>query len=249
MIEQGELALLKTPYFRKGPARLEGDVIVVDQARGEDYSPVSHRDLVFRFARTLDPRDAIKFAREFGTLRRYDAGQPEWREPFALWQEQGADVAALLRLYRVLQKAGAGDQAARRVLFDAYWPRIAAGWSSPPETEEAIERAISAWVSKHVSERAEGASLGVEAANLYASAGRPLGVLGEFFLRIRAPDLLTYIYAALAEAMAMKVPLGACQDCGQVFQLGRRQQRYCTPAHSVRARNRRRHENQVAAGS
>ncbi len=92
-------------------------------------------------------------------------------------------------------------------------------------------------------------TLRYESAAVTVVNGRPLGGPADFVFRYDANDLLTYVYCDLAEKINTKVALSECLECGEAFRITNRRQRYCTPAHSVRARNRRRHESQVAAAS
>jgi len=60
----------------------------------------------------------------------------------------------------------------------------------------------------------------------------------------RTPDLLTTIYHQVALLVTASIPLRACADaeCRRWFSMTDPRQRYCSPAHAARVRQRRRKE-------
>ena len=61
---------------------------------------------------------------------------------------------------------------------------------------------------------------------------------GQLALSVRAPTLLGYIYAHVAQAIASKKPMRACRECGAIFVVDNARQQFCRPACSKRGRQR-----------
>jgi hypothetical protein len=61
---------------------------------------------------------------------------------------------------------------------------------------------------------------------------------GQFEMRVEAKNLLDYCYLTVAQALTRE-PLAACPECGRVFVVEDKRQKYCRPACAARARFRR----------
>src|SRR5215216_1043245 len=103
------------PRWVRGTARIEGDEVVLDCGRAEEYVIHAAKDLPFdlAFLAPLSGRFGLELARVVPFVRRYGllwhrpggADDGELREPLDAWQEAAADIAFTIEWYRRLREA------------------------------------------------------------------------------------------------------------------------------------------------
>jgi hypothetical protein len=233
------------PDWLRGPARLEGEWVVLDDSKAEQYQPLSEADLLFDLADLRRPDDAIAFARRYGLLR-HGLDATTFREPFADWLEAAYTLANLLGLYRLIRAAMDGDDEASQTLWEVWEPRLRPALEPPPQTDSELLIGASQALAAFVSDGLRGVELRINSDVEWGvgpdnGPGRPDG----FRLAPQPPDLLGLAYFALAMLINLRAPLAACEDCGRHFSPSDPRQRFCTTTCAARTRRRRWRERHV----
>ena len=106
--------------WRRGPAWVEGDDIVMDLARSTPYLPLAEPGVGVELARVRTPDEAAAFVERFGMLRAtrerrlLEFARPEnpgapLREGFAHFEAAAADLQRILESALVVRRAASGD--------------------------------------------------------------------------------------------------------------------------------------------
>lgn len=108
--------------WRRGPAWVDGDNIVMDLRRSTDYQPLAEPHVGVELSRVRTPKDATAFVQRFGMLRatREDhrvvqqmrAPEGRWaplREGFVDFEAAALDLHGILEDALLIQKAAGGD--------------------------------------------------------------------------------------------------------------------------------------------
>jgi hypothetical protein len=231
------------PRWVRGPARIEGDEVVLDCGRAEEYDIPTAKDLPFdlAFLAPLSARFGLQLARVVPFVRRYgllrhgpeesDAG--ELRERLDDWKEAAAEMAFILEQYRQLREA------VRTNSLEPVRPLIDA-WSAGPATFSVNESEYLAQLSAVFAERMtahlQGCTVGMTAAAvLNVKDSRP----GRFLVTFHPPDLVAAAYVRLVQSIVSQAPLEECPGCGRIFEPESGKQKYHSKACATTTRGRR----------
>jgi hypothetical protein len=237
------------PLWARGPAKVIGDEVVLDEDRAEDYPmelTADSNDLVLQLARMAadwdnrDSRDIVTFVRRNGLLWHgaRDLGTGGCRESLSEWWEEARLIAVLLSLYNELTKVAANKQApllrdALAELVSFYGVDVDAG---DQDSDRELAEAGSLYLAEVLTERQESCDVGVT-----SSLGLALKIREpDYFLRaINPPDLLTAAYVALSDIIVNHAPMKECPGCGRMFVQESGKQKYCTKSCASTSRWRR----------
>ncbi len=211
--------------------------------------PVGQRGLFWDLQAIHAPADVPPFVAKWGLLRsghRDDAARPE---PWSDWEATAQRFRLILSLNaRVQQAVGGGDDAGEALqqldgLADAMTTGLGAE-RRPADDTELVQQATG-FVARAVDLGLEDVRTGLAAAFEWGlgSDGAP-GNAGTYVLTAHPADLVGHAYHELALHLANRVPTRICPECGIVFPVGHRRQKYCTEECGARARYRRWQERQ-----
>jgi hypothetical protein len=235
------------PHWVRGPARIDGDEIVLDEDRAKAYFLYQPTDLLFDLAdiaadpSNLDPRRATAFVRRYGLLWHgaEDLGTGRCRESLERWWTESYALAVTTDLYARLREAVATDSAhpLRAMPFD-FMQFIEGG---DPEDDEFYIESASLVLAEAISLKLEGCNVGIASSlGVDVEQRSPL----HFLLAQNPPNLVAAAYAQLAMAMVNRIPIEECQGCGRMFIPKSGKQKYCTPTCASTTRWRRWNQKQ-----
>ena len=230
----------------RGPGKLEGDFIVLDRARATEYDPMETTGLVFDLAALRRPTDALPFVRQYGLLFHgpHDH-EEEFRESWSEWERSWGVLSFLLNVYVTLKKAVQGDVIAGHELRTNWAEVIQSQDDDAPPTDESFYLHVTNVLAAATISGLEKVEVGIAAAHGLAKDGKRLGGAGDFILTANPPNLLGYAYHQLAHIMNRGEPGSRCPECGRVFIIKDRRQRFCSPQCAQRGRYRRWKEKQA----
>ena len=227
------------PEWLRGPARIVGGEVVLDEERAERYTPYHMDRAIFELAALVQSKDNIgAFVRRYGLLRREPEllGTGKCRESVSEWHDANQGAWAAVHLYHKLREAaktGSADPV-RALGID---------WTKAPETstdKEYLE------VQSILLARLINDQLGhCPTALVPASLSEQGGELGAFVFTSTPPDLLTAAYADFATLVATRAELKECPGCGVLFHPKSGKQKYHDPSCANSARWRRWKEKQT----
>ena len=230
------------PFWARGPARIEGDEIVLDEERAQPYYLFEPTDLLFDFAdlaadpANRDPRDALTFARRYGLLwhGNKDLGSGEGREPLERWWQESYTLAVTTDLYVRLKDSARSGSA--EPLLTGPVDYAAFGDDRITEDGDALMEFTSLLLAEMISIRLEDCGIGISSSmGLDVERRGPLS----FVLTQHPPDLVSAAYIQLAQAMANRAPVEVCPGCGKMFIPESGKQKYCTKSCASTSRWRR----------
>lgn len=217
--------------WRRGPASLDGEWVVLDVERSRPYYPAKTPELVYDLGAVRKPPDALAFVQRYGLLRTAaDTGEP--RERWSDIEDDAGTLAGVLRTVTLIRSATDGDSDALRRLRGL--AERDTGLPRPRNDEELIKQATQLVVLL-----IDGGLTGVD----YALAGF---AGGHFAFTAQPPHLLGMAYHQLARAIVARVPLRECDECGRYFEVSNRGKRFCSKTCGGRARQRRFAQRQEA---
>src|SRR4051812_30810762 len=92
-------------FWVRGYAMIEGEYIVLDMTRSEEYRlQLEEPELLFRLSQVKRPMDAREFVGHYGLLY-HGMGATEYKEKFSQWEQDALGLSSILRLYYTLQRA------------------------------------------------------------------------------------------------------------------------------------------------
>jgi hypothetical protein len=231
------------PSWARGPARIVGDEVVLDEDRAQQSYIYEPADLMFELADlaadwdSRDTRDVLAFVRRNGLLWHVaeDLGTGECREPLSEWWIESRTLAVLMNLYADLKdsvKTGSADPLRRTIidfteLFQA----------NPPESDDqTLMEQASVYLAEAVTMKLEGCRMGLTSS--VRLDAKPKGP-GIFLLSQRPPNLLAAAYVHFAQAISNRAPMEECPGCGRMFIPESGKQKYCTKRCASTSRWRR----------
>lgn len=231
-----ELGRVTPQEWLRGPARIDGEWVVLDRNRARTYSPIEEADLMYDLAAVRRPPDALAFVQRYGLLR-HGPEQDDHRERYQELEKEALRLSNVLRLHTIIALAVGND---REEANDA----IRELWSIEPDLrpifearaandDELIDQATHI-VAVMTNEGLAGVDFKVEPSINYEGGKR-----GDFSLCAWSPTLLGSIYHQLALSIVNRVPLRACVECRRYFPVKDKRQQFCSPTCSSRARQRR----------
>jgi len=244
------------PLWARGPARVIGDEVVLDESRAEEYPmevTADSKDLVLQLAHMAadwdnrDPRDIVTFVRRNGLLWHgaSDLGTGECRESLSEWWEEARLIGLLLSLYNDLVRATSNSPT--HYLRDCIGELVgfygAELDADDEDADEDLAEVASLYLAEALTERLESCGVGVT-----SSLGLALNIREpDYFLRaINAPDLVTAAYVTLSGIIVNYAPMMECLGCGRMFVQESGKQKYCTKSCASTSRWRRWKERQDA---
>jgi hypothetical protein len=222
----------------RGQASIEDELIVLDPTASTEFLPLEEDHLLFDLAALQRPADAIPFARRYGLLR-HGPGSEEWAEPWTEWESTASLLRGLLHVWIHLRRALKGDPLAEDELRQRWLPIMNSLYEGEPPDAEAGLMRISDALCAHISEGLSDVGIGVDAGFKYQSEGQPVGGIDSYLFIVKPPTLVGYAYYQFAMVMTKGEPARTCADCGRVFLIRDRRQRFCSDGCAQRARYRR----------
>lgn len=229
------------PTWRRGPARLDGDWIVLDVARAEEYEPHETPDILLDFLRIEQPSDALDFVRGYGLLV-HGPEDKEHREQFSEWLELREHIMAIMTMIKLLARALTGEQEAITALWSEWEPQFRATYDGRAVSDEDLLGRATVMIAANVSLGMGDATQRLAAAIDYKKeidSDEPMGPPGVFAWITIPSTVRGYIYYRLGSLLVSKAPLAECLECGHDFVVEDKRQQYCTPTCAGRARYRR----------
>jgi len=236
---RGFLQSADPPMWLRGPARIEGEWLVLDRASAESYLPLTtpKQVMLFALAACKTRRQMVDFASRFGLLT-HGPSAPELREAVAEFETAAKELDVWLRLTNALRGAMKGDkrQAELLRLMMNHFSNI---FQAPPASDEELQMQMSKLIAWSVSHQLRDTTMRIDAACDYDVPNNQPGV---FMFNAHPPNLLGWIYHELAQVLVMRSsPMAMCADpeCGRMFVPEDARQRFCQPSCANRARFRR----------
>ena len=234
------------PEWLRGPARLEGEHIVLDTRRAERYPPMATTDLAFDLAAIRRPSDSLEFCRRYGLLW-HGPDSEDYREEVSRWQDEALELTGVLQLNSAVRRAVAGDQAAVTEMRESWDPILASILDAPGVSEhlggtrdDQLLIVASSFVATTVSEKLAGVEEGIGAAvDFIDPSGTVLGPPGAYIFTPHPQNLLGYAYHHVALLLVGREPTDVCLECGRFFLIADRRQQFCSKSCAGRARQRR----------
>jgi hypothetical protein len=241
----GEIAitLVQQPEWAKGPARIEGQEVVLDESRAERYwfyeseqAELMAFDLAaMAFYRSgRDPQQAKAFVRRYGLLWHGadKLGSGECRETLDDWWLAAEKLSSVLYVSVGLGEAmREGSAAPIRRFFEGLGmgpilEHVASRFDAPPD--ETYIMAATTIAARLLNQGLEGGRWGMVTA-------RP----GELQLAYYPTSLVAAAYANIATLVAAKAEFKECPGCGRIFQPKSGKQKYHEPGCATRTRQLR----------
>jgi hypothetical protein len=231
------------PSWARGPARMVGDEVVLDEDRARLCHIYEPADLMFELAElaadwdSRDTRDVLAFVGRNGLLWHgpKDLGTGECREPLDKWWIESRILALLINLYAGLKDSIEKNSTLplRQTLADF----TEVFQATPPEPDDqTLMEQTSVYLAEAVTTQLEGCHMGLTSSVLLDVRPRDPGI---FLLSQRPPDLLTAAYVQFAQAIANRAPVEECPGCGRMFIPQSGKQMYCTKSCASTSRWRR----------
>lgn len=243
----------------RGPARLDGDDVIVDYGRGSTYEPLSDKTIGLELTRVRTPEDATAFAKRFGLLRsgleNIDVLPgvpthllPPGRAPVSEFIESADRLRSIASVVRDVRHANDGDAAAMarlraRFVVAKKKPKLLQPVRYWDPTEDQIVDTDDRTVLIHASSWSGWQlSIGLKDCRSFifdrAERGEavPPGLLR---VGILPRFLLDVCYVTMAFALADKEPVDVCPECERAFVIEDARQKFCDPKCASRARYRK----------
>ncbi len=149
------------------------------------------------------------------------------------------DTVGIAAHARQPHRAVRGDVTAAMELRTRWGEPIQSWYEQEAATDEVFYLQATDFLAYWTTRGLENAQPGVGAAAFYQKDGKPLGGAGDFVLTVDPPTLVGHAYNQFAMLLNQGVPGGRCPECGRVFVIKDRRQRFCSPQCAQRARHRR----------
>lgn len=255
------------PEWARGPARIEGDEIVLDEERAEKY--LLGEAMYVEFAlEDLDedyPQSAVAFARRYGLLWHGAdyLGTGECREPLEDWWAIAWELHFVLTLYRGVQESlrNGSTEPLRGLEIDwsvIDWSALmvgggsSQGWvdlDSRAQVNEDDENTDEQYLADICQVIAAFINLGLEDCKpgflSLTMPGDEHDQPGKFGLQLAPQNLVGAAYASYATVIAKRQDIKECPGCGRIFYPESGKQRYCTKSCASTSRWRRWKERQT----
>jgi hypothetical protein len=229
------------PQWARGPARIDGEEVVLDEEKAEPYYIFEPRDLIFDLAdvaaawMTREYRVIQAFVRRYGLLWHgaEHLGTGACREPVSRWWDEAAEMYWIMDLYARLRESvaiGSADPLHGAVA------NFAQACEPIPVKDEDLMDCASLLLAEVVSRKLEGCTLGIASSVQLDVAPKGPGI---FLLSQRPPSLVAAAYVHLAQAMVNRAPVQECPGCGRMFILTSGKQKYHSKSCASNSRWRR----------
>lgn len=241
MGQEGTAFWLQFPRWVRGPARIEGEEIVLDGSRAETYLVHEPMDLLPDFAGLADgffdsrdkwERQVLAFARRHGLLwhgpDEVEGG--DCRESLEDWASASLRIRMAATLYVKLMEAlesGSTEplrQKARELQID-WTPRF--GWAAEDDWHYLWQASV--FLADAVNQGLAGSRHTIAAACALTDDGEsPNGPPGVFLHDVHSLTLEAAAYVRFSHLMEYREELAECPGCGRPFRPKSGKQKYCT---------------------
>jgi hypothetical protein len=235
----------------RGPARIEGEEVILDEERAVPYYIFEPTGLMIDLAiigaenwLTRDPHGILAFVRRYGLLWHgaADLGTGKCRESLSKWWDEAGDIMWMLDLYKRLIESIEQDSA--NPLHEAIARDFAQACQPEPTSDEDLMNCASVLLAEMITRKLEGCTLGIASSvQLDVTPNGP----GIFLLQQNPPNLVAAAYVDLVQAMVSRAPMRKCIGCGQMFIPKSGKQKYHSPSCASTSRWRRWKEKQANA--
>jgi hypothetical protein len=224
----------------RGRARHDRGYIRLDREATEEYALYTATDLLLeRLTNVHRPGDALRFARNYGLLFTPPNAE-ELAEPFDAWEACGLMLRAVIQLHiaacpAVLDRHGVRELRDRIGLVESYLtdtPRRDLETKTREELREIAFELVARLINGHL----ENVRLRVTSATSWTP---PLGPPGAFLYAPIVSNPVEAAYYQLTRHLTARRELRACEECGALFPVRDRRQRFHEPRCATRARQRR----------
>jgi hypothetical protein len=245
------------PEWPRGPARIEGEDVVLLEDRAQFYYIHEPDDLLSDLAglwsekmpRTRLERAVLSFVRRHGLLwhGREDVGRGECRESLREWLEASWNIREIAIFHQRLMKAVEANSTAPLKTLEtaADWEKC---FTNPPRNERDYLAQASTYLTELVNQGMRGSERRIAAACAFTVSEQdstPLDEPGVFFFEDRPPTLEAAAYTHFAHLIVACVELLECSGCGRPFLPQSGKQKYCTESCASTSRWRRWKEKQA----
>jgi hypothetical protein len=219
--QEGIVAWVGFSEWVRGPARIDGDEIVLDADRAETYMPYEIDESFFMLAAAKDFRDYKAFVRRYGLLWHGPEvlGTGTCRESTSDWRRavyEAARVALICIKLREAAKVGSAEPV--RALGPT-WPEVAENLSDEDYLRH-VSMGVAGLINKHL---AQYPTVLIPAFRFEKKADP-----GEFVYARQPATLLEALYDDFATIIAQRAELKECPGCGRVFHPKSGRQKYCS---------------------
>ena len=237
------ITLVEQPEWVKGPARIEGGEVVLDESRADRYwlyDSSQAEQMAFDLAAMAfhrsgrDPQQVVAFVRRYGLLWHGvdKLGSGNCREPLDSWWLEAEKLSSVLytstRLGEALRE---GSEAPVRRYMESL------GLSFDSSADDTYLMAATTIVTRQLNQGLQGGRWGL------VTAGP-----GELQLAYYPTSLVAAAYANIATLVAARAEFKECRGCHRIFQPKSGKQKYHLPECATRARQRRWKREQSARG-
>lgn len=208
-----------------GPARIDGDEIVLEPDKARLYSafePEHYPEVLCDLAalRDFKLQDPVDFARRHGLLRHGpdQVHKGEYRESLRWWRAVGTYLSMTIHLYMAL-KQGLDEKSAGpvRAFLWAYRDARLFKDKIPDDKDELLEYA-SIQLAELITRGLEDSKETFVAACGLLRDGNKIGPPGDFRYVIEPPNLVALAYKHLASLIVTRAEFRVCKGCGRWFQ-------------------------------
>jgi hypothetical protein len=206
----------------RGPVQAVDDTLVFDPEGMKPYVAADEDRLLWSLIDVVDDEQALRFARRYGPLRGL---RGDGRESLEEWQLEAGLLHGTLHLQADISPARLADPGGIAALR-ARWEDAMPGVPAPRSDRALLFETTGAIV--------EALNRGLTATTVRVD---PTG--GEMHVVHVPNSLLGLAYLQLARLIAAEDMVRRCLECGRVFPVHDRRQRYCSERHASRARLRR----------
>lgn len=225
------------PEWVRGPARIVGGEIILDEGRAEHYLLHNADEALLELAACSSAEGFEAFVRRYGLLWHGPdfLTTGECRESLSDWRKEAREAKLLISLHMKLTEAVKTGSIDPVRSLDSLW-------SNFPETatDEEYLRQHSIGLAGLVGARLRSCQLDMIPAFLHEENASPT----EFVFTHEPPDLLGSLYVVFAEAVAQRAEIGECIGCGRLFYPKSSRQKYCSESCASTSRWRRWKEKQ-----
>lgn len=221
----GLTQLLAGPFemlWLRGPARLDGENVVLELSKAEVYHPMRHPDIGEELMRVKTKQDAVRFTARFGMLHepgflaQQVAPGGVLTEKVSFIFEKAFELNHAVRGIHAVRQAAAGNEEALR--------RLRSGGGKGESDRDALARA-SKRATSILSDGLGGASPCVydSTQGRTDSSGQP----GQIRIGIMPIYLWHLCYFQVALWLSEGVRIAVCEECNRVFEVQDGRQRFC----------------------
>ena len=232
--------------WMRGPARIEGDEVVLDDEVAETYltDESEHRQRLLMDLYNLgdcDPLVVVTFVRHHGLLWHgpMGPGGSECRESLADWRAEVKHLRVTVGMYVTLKVADEVGRAKPARDYLRYLRDLDLFYALIPDNDQECLESVSTLLAERITRGMEGCSWTLIEASSLSRGGVKEGGLMDFFFGENPPNLIAAAYTQLASVIANKIPFGVCEGCGKLFTRKHGNKRYCITDCNVSIRQRR----------